>query len=201
MAIVQDLKETPLCKLAYKYGTDKCPKIRHGYTPFYYKLFNPKRQKIKKVLEIGIGYKREKGKQYEGWLHGASLRMWRDFFPNAMIYGVDIREEAMFNDKRIRSFICDQNNEKDLLNLLDKIGRDIDIIIDDGSHIHQHQVFSARILRPLIPRESDYIIEDVTYCNTVKRRLGQFDCEVYKCPLLGVPITIHNDRLVVVKMK
>jgi len=193
--------KTPLCKLAYKYGTDKCPQIRHGYTPFYYKLFNSKRKKIKKVLEIGIGYKREGRKQYEGWTHGASLKMWRDFFPNAIIYGVDVREDAMFNDERIRSFICDQNNEQDLLKLLDKIGRDIDIVIDDGSHIHQHQVYTTRVLRPLIPRKSDYIIEDVTYCQTVKRRLGAFNCKIQEFEIPSDKTAIHNDRLIVVKMK
>ena len=46
---------TKLCKLAYKYGTDKCPQIHHSYTPFYYELLNPKRNEIKKFVELGIG--------------------------------------------------------------------------------------------------------------------------------------------------
>ena len=45
---------TDLCKLAYKYGTDKCPQLKHSYTPFYYQLLKSKRQKIKKILEMDI---------------------------------------------------------------------------------------------------------------------------------------------------
>ena len=67
------LKETPLCKLALKYRSDKCPKRgKHTYTPYYYDLLKNKKRSTKKVLEIGIG-------------KGASLKMWRDFFPNAKI--------------------------------------------------------------------------------------------------------------------
>lgn len=42
---------TELCELAYKYGTDKCPQIKHFYTPYYYKLFKDRRLSVKKVLE------------------------------------------------------------------------------------------------------------------------------------------------------
>jgi len=46
---------TPLCDIAFKYGTDKCPQLGHSYTPFYYDLLKDKRETIKKVLEFGIG--------------------------------------------------------------------------------------------------------------------------------------------------
>ena len=84
-----------MCKLAYKYGTDKCPKLNHVYTPFYYKLFNKKRKAIKKVFEMGIGGSRVM-KYIPQYQTGASLRMWRDFFPNAHIYGADYDPELLF---------------------------------------------------------------------------------------------------------
>lgn len=209
MEVIQNIKETPLCQIAFKYGTDKCPRIRHNYTPFYFNMFKNRTEKIKKVLEIGVGYKKlsvNRWKQYPYWQYAASLKMWRDFFPNAWIYGTDILEEAMHNDDRIRTFLCDQANEKQLKKLLRKIGTDIDLVIDDGSHQHQHQVFTARVLRPLIPKKADYIIEDVLYTNTVIRRLGNFDCKVHSFPVANKmysnnPETVHNDRLVIVKMK
>src|SRR3989304_3769693 len=84
---------TPLCKLALKYGTDKCPQLKHSYTPFYYQLLKDKRREIKKVLEMGIGFfpgMPEKKVFFDPGLKrtyhmGASLYMWRDFFPNAQV--------------------------------------------------------------------------------------------------------------------
>ena len=50
------------------------------------------------VLELGIGgYAREK----QG---GASLRMWKWFFPRAQVVGVDIQDKSFVNEPRIRAF-------------------------------------------------------------------------------------------------
>jgi hypothetical protein len=38
---------------------------------------------------------------------GASLYVWRDFFPNAYIFGADIDKEVLFNDKRITTGYID----------------------------------------------------------------------------------------------
>jgi hypothetical protein len=74
----------PLSELAFKYLSDKCPQIKHSYTPFYYDLLKDKRNSIKKVLEIGIGSVEESTK-WRPYRAGSSLIMWRDFFPNAQI--------------------------------------------------------------------------------------------------------------------
>ena len=43
-------KITELCKLAYKYGTDKCPQVNGAYyTPFYFELLKDKRETFCKV--------------------------------------------------------------------------------------------------------------------------------------------------------
>ncbi len=39
---------------------------------------------------------------------GASLRMWRDYFPNAQIVGADIDPKYMFADERISKVVVDQ---------------------------------------------------------------------------------------------
>ena len=39
---------------------------------------------------------------------GASLRVWRDFFPNAKIYGGDIDKETLFIEDRISTYYVDQ---------------------------------------------------------------------------------------------
>jgi hypothetical protein len=160
---------TPLCRIAQKYGTDKSPWISdtqwgHSYTPEYYKRFGPIKDKVKKVLEIGIGMPKSmprKVYQLTHYVTGASLYMWREFFPNATIYGTDILPECMFKADRIETILSDQANKDDLKKLVKKIGRDIDIVIDDGSHIPAHQLFTCLTLKKLLKKDVIYVIEDV----------------------------------------
>lgn len=108
-----EVEGTELCDLARKYGTDKVPPEWHSYTPVYYELMKNKRD-IKKMLEIGIGTVGTMG-HIGNYKVGASLRMWRDFFPQATIFGCDIEPEAMIkNEDRIKTFLCDQSNGESL---------------------------------------------------------------------------------------
>lgn len=172
-------KVDPLSNLAFKYGSDKCPQLKHCYTPFYYKLFKDKRYSIKKVLEMGIGNRRLRGPDY---VTGASLFMWRDFFPNAQIYGADNDPETIFDDRRIKTFLCDETKKEDLENLINKTGRDIDIFIDDGSHYSRHQIFLCNTLMPQFNKDIMYFIEDVGLPHTVSRHLSDYDCLIPELP-------------------
>lgn len=174
---------TELCRLAFKYGTDKCKDIKHPYTPFYFNLLNEKRESVKKVLELGIG------------MHdGASLRMWKEFFPNATIYGIDIVEERLIQDERIKTFLCDGRDEEQLKKLINEIGSDIDLFIDDGSHRWEDQINTCKLLKPLI-KDALYIIEDVRFPDTIKRKLPQYLVE--KAVL--VDTKYRDDGIVVIK--
>jgi hypothetical protein len=158
--IPQQIPElTPLCELARKHQTDKggwhlvyggCSSDTcHNYTPTYYKLLWDRQGDTKKVLEIGVNA-------------GSSLRMWEEFFPNAMIYGLDIRQEVLFNQGRIRCAYADQSNPASLLSAVHTLGDGpFDLIIDDGSHDFGHQVVSAKTLLPMLVRGGMYIIEDI----------------------------------------
>ena len=143
-----------LTKLALKYGTDKCPPMQ-SFTPFYEELC--KGLEIKSLLEIGIGYPGTM-QHMPNYKIGASLFMWRDFFPKAQIYACDIRRDTLINEDRIKSFYCDQSKRRSLLKLKEKIGQ-VDIIVDDGSHKTEHQILSAKVLLPMAKKY--YIIEDV----------------------------------------
>jgi O-methyltransferase len=152
---------TELCLLAHKYYVDKCPFYNHTYTPKYHNLLNSLRESTKTVLEIGIGniplmqiYTGEKYKP------GGSLRMWRDYFINAHIYGCDILENVLFNEERITTILLDQSNEASLNNLKNKLGN-MDIIIDDGSHIESHMFLTFKILWDIVNPGGVYIIEDI----------------------------------------
>ncbi len=176
---------TPLCELAFKYGTDKCPQIKHSYTPYYYELLRDKRESVKKVMELGIGYNPKlatAGEVYDKGLKrmyqkGASLKMWRDFFPNAEIYGVDIKPEIMFEDERIQTFLGDERNNDDWERILTETGTDIDLFIDDGSHSSKYQLQVCRFLMSKFNRDATYIIEDVNRPSEMIMKLeNNFDC-------------------------
>ena len=147
---------TRLCELAVKYRTDKTPFLSnlvtdpgwttHGYTPYYHEILDGK--DIKRVLEIGIA-------------GGGSLRMWADYFPQAEIFGVDINPETLINEGRIKSFYGDQSSAETLKAVLDEIGGQFDLIIEDGSHQSPHQIVTANTLVPLLAPGGIYIMEDV----------------------------------------
>ena len=178
---------TPLCSLAYEYGTDKCPNNKHGFTPIYYKILKNKRSHIRKVLEIGVGYYKDMERQ-ETYLHvpsgiyyhkGASLKMWRDFLPNALIYGADLRPETVFTANRIKTFVCDETKEEDIRNLIIQTGSDIDLFIDDASHAKEDQVYLAKTVIPLLKTDVIYFIEDVSHPSYLITKLNNYNCTIY----------------------
>jgi len=168
-----------LTLLAIKYGTDKWGK--HNYTPAYYDLFKDSKQYVKKLLEIGVA-------------EGAGVRMFRDFFPKAMIYGAEIDEERCITENRIEVFRCDQSKEEDVCKLLLKTGFDLDIVIDDGSHKPKDQVITALTILPLLKKESLYIIEDVSD-KSIEIAFDNYDYKWIECGKR------YDDRLLVIRHK
>lgn len=195
------IKFTPLCKIAFKYGTDKCPQINHTYTSFYYKLFKDKRYSIKKVLEIGIGSSKLLKRSAPHYVIGASLFMWRDFFPNAIIFGVDRDPETIFADDRIKTFLCDETKKEELEQLIQKTGSDIDLFIDDGSHWSSVQYFVCRTLMPLLKKDVIYIIEDIKSPKTLYRLLSGLGYDCYIPPLPPTKRRMRDNAIFIVKPK
>ena len=135
---------TPLCEIALKTGTDK---VHLGYTPLYHEWL--KDEPVRRMLEIGV------------W-RGYSLRMWRDFFPMAQVYGLDLSPRFMVHgEPRIKTAVCDQGNEASLALAAANFGGGFDLIVDDGSHEPTHQVASCRALLPFLRPGGMYVIEDV----------------------------------------
>lgn len=188
--------ETPLCELAYRYKTDKCPQINHSYTPFYYSMLKDKRHSFRKVVELGIGFPNRKHYFVPGYQVGASLYMWRDFFPLASIYGADINPATLFKADRIDTFLCDGGKEGDLLKLIEAVGTDIDMFIDDGSHRRADQVTACKTLMPLLKKGVVYIIEDVNNAGWVVDRLPEYNCHVEEWDSGR-----RSDRVIVVRNK
>jgi hypothetical protein len=141
-----------LTRLAVHFETDKWGD--HRYTPHYQRHLEHLREKPINVLEIGIGgYKRtNRG--------GASLRMWKHFFPHGQIYGLDINDKSFVEEPRIRAFQGDQSDPELLSAIVSEIGR-LDVVIDDGSHNPKHVIASFQTLFPLLADDGLYVIEDI----------------------------------------
>lgn len=184
---------TELCEIAMKYSSDRCPRIGHCYTPFYYDFFKNRRESTKKVLEIGVGNNTMK-RRLKTYTIGAGLRMWRDFFPNAQIFGADIVPEAIFTDDRITTYTCDERNPKDVKNLISKIGNDLDIVIDDASHHIGDQIFLFRTLMPLLNRKVIYIIEDCGRTRRMRKTFPKYNSLIPN--LLPNELSAHDGLIV-----
>jgi 23S rRNA U2552 (ribose-2'-O)-methylase RlmE/FtsJ len=96
-----------------------------------------------------------------GYKTGNSLKCWSEYFPNSTIYGIDIYKHGELNTDRIVTFQADQSNETDLENVIKNIESKLDIIIDDGSHCGEHQVFSFLFLNKFLNENGIYVIEDI----------------------------------------
>lgn len=154
---------TELCRLAAKYGTDKT-----HYTSFYSLLLSGRRDSVKRVLEIGIGTPAAM-KHVPGYEAGASLRMWREYFPNAAVCGFD-KALCMKDDFRIIVCKADQSLPETYKQFVQECGP-FDLIVDDGSHLVEDQVTTVENLLPYLAPDGLYIIEDVNAAEELIGRL------------------------------
>ena len=141
-----------LIKLATIYGTDKWN--AHWYAQHYHRHFQGLRKKRLKILEIGVGGDDDPKRG------GASLRMWKKYFPNGQIYSIDIHDKSFLQEQRIRIFRGSQADEVFLRKVYSEIGP-VDIIIDDGSHINEHVISTFKVLFPLLKDGGIYVGEDL----------------------------------------
>jgi hypothetical protein len=154
--------------MARKHGTDK---RAHGYLKHYQHHFSPLRHSTRKLFEIGVGVGPLDSR--EG---GGSLRMWKDYFPKADIFGMDIVDRSHLEEPNIKIFQGDQNDPVLLEELASRWGP-FDIIIDDGSHISEHIITSFRTLFPHVTANGLYVIEDLclSYDESVGGSAVEFD--------------------------
>ena len=137
-----------LNELAIKYNTDKSSK-NHNYVKTYDKYFKDIKNEFKNVLEIGV-------------LNGSSLKMWEEYFPNATIYGIDMNPNCkQYETERCKIIVSKQDDEELIKTHIKDKKLVFDTIIDDGSHISNHQISSFNLLFDNLKNGGLYIIEDV----------------------------------------
>lgn len=145
------MEKWDLVSLARYFGTDKWG--AHRYAPHYEHHFGKFKYDDFTLFEIGIGgYSREK-------LGGASLRMWKAFFPKAQIIGLDLEDKSFVVEPRIATYQGSQTNAP-LLRTIVSSAKNLRVVVDDGSHRPEHIRRTFEILFPLLPAGALYAIED-----------------------------------------
>lgn len=139
-----------LNNIGVKYNADKSSRF-HNYLDFYQKQL-PDRKFSGRLLEIGV-------------MDGLSMKMWREYYPNAEIVGIDIKPDMasyMHNSdwqvpETVKLITADGTKKADM----QPLGM-FDIIIDDGSHYWAEQQKSFELLYySQLNKGGIYILEDL----------------------------------------
>ena len=155
--------------LMNKWGTDKGDGNydKHSYANAYEELIDLVFRKTGRpftILEVGVWDPRNPG---------ASVRAWREFFgPDVRIVGLDINEgcRVLTDECNAEIYIVDQGDEGALKKVMEQVG-EVDFIVDDGSHILQHQITTLSALWPHLSRTGFYAIEDLHAPQSQPKRL------------------------------
>ena len=165
--------EVRLQDLFAHYGSDKgwdghqkrpYPWHPHNYAEVYEFLFQDRRHRVRSLVECGIGTTNTDipSNMTPTGRPGASLRAWRDYFPEATIYGLDIDERILFTEDRIRTAAVDQTDRERTRSFFeDSRLNGVDIIIDDGLHTFEAGVAFFEAAFPHLAEDGIYVIEDV----------------------------------------
>lgn len=160
---------TELCEIMARHGSDKGAYRgigKHNYTPYYHRLFSGMRHTASEVFEFGIGSTSEdiKHSMGAGGTPGASLRGWREYFPNANIYSADIDKAILQPEYRIFKFFCDQTKSESIEAMWqaqEMKNLQFDIIVEDGLHVFDAQTLFMEKSLPKVRTSGIYICEDV----------------------------------------
>jgi predicted O-methyltransferase YrrM len=133
--------KSELCEIGAKYDTDKSSQRKnvtndrhcHPYTLFYDSLFKNQKDKSLNIAEIGI-------------LEGSSMLMWREYFKNSKIYGLEYHEQLIekflnnYDSTNINLSQIDVTKSENIANSFKSLGIMYDIIIEDSTHNFYDQV-------------------------------------------------------------
>lgn len=125
----------------------------HDYLDTYEAFFNKKKYQKINILEIGI---RE----------GGSIQLWRDYFENGQVYGIDISPsneiivKSIINDDRITLFTgVNAYDDNFVKNNVSDIK--FDYMIDDGPHTLESMIYFVQQYSNLLKDDGVLIVEDV----------------------------------------
>jgi hypothetical protein len=156
---------TSLVELVDNSRTDK--NTGHSYLPTYEEILFPMKHTAKNVIEIGIGPFKDIH-HYPGLPgNGGSIKLWADYFKNAIVYATDIITyenvyDGIKDNDRIKIYAA--TNAYDAKFVQDTFiaqGIKFDMILDDGPHTLESMKQCIHLYLPLLTENGVLIIEDV----------------------------------------
>jgi hypothetical protein len=131
----------------------------HSYLELYEHLLNKKKETAQNVLEVGIGNFGDK--------NGGSIKLWRNYFTNAIIYGLDILPkerviDELLTDNRVVLYTEIDAYNEDYFNItfLNK-NMKFDFMLDDGPHTLDSMKSFIKLYSQIMTEDGILIIEDV----------------------------------------
>lgn len=158
-----------LTELANKYQSDKGTVVgeAHNYTDGYEPFFCPLKEKAIRLLEIGCIYTPDNPE-------ARSLKMWREYYPDAALFAFDILPVPDFEGGKVQSFQGDAADLRDLNLMYHTFGSELfDVIIEDASHSAVMQQALLGFMFPSVKPGGFYIIEDIL--NPNRGDLSEYD--------------------------
>jgi len=152
-----------LQELGKKFNTDKASHVINGksYLNIYEQYFKEIKTNKLNFLEIGVR-------------DGCSVKMWKEYFLNSNIVGLDIDPRCkQHEEERIKIIIGSQSDPDTILKCENSIEGHFDIIMDDGSHINELTIASFNLLFEQLNSGGYYIIEDLgnSYFEDIHRHI------------------------------
>lgn len=126
----------------------------HDYVKYYDRHCGHLINKKCKVIEMGVK-------------RGGSVRLWQEAFPKAQVFGVDIDIEQARLAKdidRITLLEGSQTDERFNKEVVAPLGP-FDLIVDDASHIAEHQIKGFDYLWDSVKSGGWYVVEDLFFRN------------------------------------
>jgi cephalosporin hydroxylase len=126
----------------------------HSYIDIYEEILAPYRHTAQNILEIGL-------------MSGESLRMWTEYF-DGTVYGMDCSVtpidgladlRPIMAENKYNICIGDATNEADIEKYFK--GIKFNVVIEDSSHLLEHQLKIYNLLEPYMADNSIFIVEDV----------------------------------------
>lgn len=135
-----------LDSIGVKNDTDKSSK-HHDYLRFYEQFVGRLRDEPITVVELGIN-------------KGGSLRTWEEYFTQATVIGVDIKEKWVNQGfARAKTILGDCGNSAFLSDLVQTY--EPTVLLDDASHFWSHQVAAFEATFEHLQSGAYFIMEDV----------------------------------------
>jgi len=134
-------------------GTDK--NTIHNYTGIYETILSPYVNSHGKLLEIGVQ-------------HGGSSLLWQKYLPKFTLCMVDLVDivhpwiwQCMDANPNEYTFYEHNAYDEEFVALLEEEWCGFDVIIDDGPHTLESQVFAVKHYLPLLNEGGVFAIEDI----------------------------------------